>query len=325
MKHSTMRPCHFRFRTMRDVRVQSLVLSVLVLIASSSLEAAEEQRFATPDEAVTALVAAAKDGDTNALHAIFGSAARELVSPDIVQATAERKAFLRHLAEKVVVVRPSETKAVLQIGANGWPFPIPLVKQPDGKWFFDTLAGKEEILNRRIGRNEIGAIGVCHAYVDAQREYASQPHGGDDVLEYAQHLLSTPGKQDGLYWPRQPDGALSPLGPLIAQAHGEGYRRETKIMTDKPSPYHGYYYKILTRQGRHAPGGRYNYVINGHMVAGFALVAWPAEWGNSGVMTFIVSQLGRVYQKNLGPKTATLAPKISSYDPDGSWTQVEDN
>ena len=176
-----------------------------------------------------------------------------------------------------------------------------------GQWFFDSEAGREEILNRRIGANELGAIQVCRAYLQAQREYASVDRTGDGVLEYAQHLRSTPGTHDGLYWSTRTGDELSPLGPLVAQARVEGYRQKTKI---------------LTRQGKHAPAGKCNYVINGHMIAGFALVAWPAEWGNTGVMTFVVNQQGKVYQKNLGPKTASIAQAITTYDPDSTWTMA---
>ena len=187
----------------------------------------------------------------------------------------------------------SDSNLTLEIGADGWPFPIPLVKQ-GGQWFFDTAAGREEILNRRIGMDELGAIAVCRAYVDAQREYAGQDRMGDGVLAYAQFLRSTPGTHDGLFWPAKPDEELSPLGPLVAAARVEGYHRTAKMLNDEQAPYHGYYFKILTRQGKHAPGGKYDYIINGRMIAGFALVAWPAEWGNTGVMTFIVNQQGKI-------------------------------
>jgi len=179
------------------------------------------------------------------------------------------------------------------------------VKQ-DGQWLFDTDPGKEEILNRRIGANELGALQVCRAYVQAHREYASVDRNADEVLDYAQHLRSTPGTHDGLYWSMRAGDELSPLGPLVAQARVEGYRQQTNILTDEQSPCHVYYFKILTQQGKHAPGGKYNYIINGHMIAGFALVAWPAEWGNTGVMTFIVNQRGKAYQKNLRPKTFSI-------------------
>jgi hypothetical protein len=324
-KNRTMQARHSALQLTGNAWVRGFASLALIFVGCLRLDAAGQQQFASPDEAVNALVAAAKARDTNTLHAIFGPAAHELVSPDIVQTSNESETFLRCLTEKAALVRQSDTNAVLQLGADGWPFPIPLVKQPYGKWLFDTLAGKEEILNRRVGRNELGAIRVCRAYVDAQREYASQPRSSDGVLEYAQHLRSAPGKHDGLYWPVGADGELSPLGPLIAQAHGEGYRRQTKIMTEAQSPYRGYYFKILTRQGRHAPGGNYNCIINGHMIAGFALVAWPAEWGNSGVMTFIVNQQGKVYQRNLGAKTSVIAPRMTTYDPDASWTPVKEN
>ena len=297
-------------------------LTALILVQPSCLLAAGEQRFNSPEEAVKALTAAAEAKDTNALHAIFGPSAHELASPDLVQKTEEHDAFMQRLTNKVDLVHESDSKVGLQLGTDAWPFAIPLVKQ-NGQWFFDTEAGKEEILNRRIGMNELGAIDVSHAYVNAQREYAAKARNVDGVLEYAQHLRSTTNTHDGLYWHVKPGETLSPFGPLISEAHGEGYRKTTKIMTDEQSPYHGYYFKILTRQGKDAPGGKYKYIINGHMLAGFALVAWPAQWGNSGIMTFIVNQQGKVYEKNLGTKTTTIAAALSTYDPDSSWTPVK--
>ncbi|MFZ1074660.1 MAG: DUF2950 domain-containing protein [Verrucomicrobiia bacterium] len=299
----------------------SLVLLLLTLPVRTP--AADEQMFASPQEAVDALVLAATNNDTNAMHAIFGPAGHALISPDVVQATDEYKMFVQHLTEKTQLATNSDSNVTLKIGADGWPFPIPLVKQ-DGQWFFDTAAGKEEVLARRIGRDEMGAINVCNAYVDAQREYASRDRMGDGVLAYAQFLRSTPGTHDGLFWPaNQPGGELSPLGPLVAQARVEGYQRTAKMLNDEQAPYHGYYFKILTRQGKCAPGGKYNYIINGRMIAGFALVAWPAEWGNTGVMTFIVNQQGKVYQKNLGPKTAKIAKAMTAYDPDNTWAPAK--
>jgi hypothetical protein len=300
----------------------SLSLVFLTLALPGRAAAADEQTFSSPQEAVNALVMAARTHDTNALHLIFGPAEHDLVSPDAVQAAEGFKMFVQHLTKKNQLFTNNDSKVTLEIGTNGWPFPIPLVKQ-DGQWFFDTAAGKEEILARRIGRDEIGAINVCTAYVEAQREYASQDRLGDGVLAYAQFLRSTPGSHDGLFWPAKPGEELSPLGPLVAQAHGEGYHRTAKMMNDQRAPYHGYYFKILTRQGKHAPGGKYNYIINGRMLAGFALVAWPAEWGNSGVMTFIVNQQGKIYQKNLGSKTAKIAQAITTYDPDDTWSPAQ--
>ncbi len=305
----------------RSRPIASLVCCSLLLTALSAL-AAGEQQFSTPEEALRALESAAKNQDTNALQQIFGPAGRELVSVDAVQATQEFELFVHRLAEKTELVRQTQSKCVLQLGADSWPFPIPLVKTGD-KWSFDTEAGRQEVLNRRVGRNELGAIAVCRAYVEAQREYAAKDRNGDDVLEYAQRLRSTPGQHDGLYWPLRADEEQSPLGPLIAAARVEGYRRQARIMTDQPSPYHGYYFKILTKQGKAAPAGKYNYVINGHMIGGFALVAWPAEWGKSGVMTFIVNQQGKIYQKNLGPKTAASAKTLSRYNPDAGWVLLQ--
>src|SRR6185437_14881869 len=199
----------------------------------------------------------------------------------------------------------------------------------DGKWYYDTSAGKATILARRIGRNELQTIAVCHAYVDAQRSYGSVDRDGDGVLQYAQRLNSHPGKHDGLYWPAaptQPDQPTaeteSPFGPLAAQAATEGYTGPVKGAAR--SPFHGYLFRILTSQGPHAPGGKYDYIINGRMIAGFALIAYPAKYASSGVTTFIVNQYGQIYQKDLGPNTDTLAPKITSYDPDSTWTAVKD-
>jgi len=298
-------------------------LTFLMLTLPVRTLAEDEQTFTTPQAAVSALVAAATNHDTNALHSIFGATGHDLISPDVVQATEEYKLFVQHLTEKTELASNSDSNVTLEIGADGWPFPIPLVKR-DGQWFFDTAAGAEEILARRIGMDEIGAINVCHAYVDAQREYASEDRMGDSVLAYAQFLRSTPGTHDGLFWPTNQAGeALSPLGPLVAQARVDGYHRTAKMLNDEQAPYHGYYFKILTRQGKHAPGEKYNYIINGRMIAGFALVAWPAEWGNTGVMTFIVNQQGKIYQKNLGPKTVKIAKAMTAYDPDDTWTPAQ--
>jgi len=300
-----------------------LGLALLAFALPVSASAEDEQTFASPQEAVNALVTAAKNHDTNAIHSIFGDTGHDLISPDVVQATEEYKLFVQHLTEKTELASNSDSNVTLEIGADGWPFPIPLVKQ-GGKWFFDTVAGAEEILNRRIGMDEIGAINVCNAYVDAQREYASQDRMGDGVLAYAQFLRSTPDTHDGLFWPtNQPGEELSPLGPLIAQARVDGYHRTAKMLNDEQAPYHGYYFKILTRQGKHAPGGKYDYIINGRMIAGFSLVAWPAEWGNTGVMTFIVNQQGKVYQKNLGSKTVKIANAMTIYDPNDAWTPAQ--
>ncbi len=310
----------------RTFRWFSRFLWALALAAGTAAlalpaRAAGQRQFASPEDAVAGLTVAARAKDTNALQAILGPERSSLISVDVVQAAEEFDHFVLLLSQKTALVRISDVKATLQLGEDGWPFPIPLVKQ-QGQWLFDTVAGKDEILNRRVGRDELGAISVCRAYVEAQREYASEDRDGDEVLEYAQHLRSSPGNHDGLYWPPQPGEDFSPLGPLVAAAHSEGYRKEHRILTDVQNPYHGYYFRILTKQGSHAPGGKYSYIINHHMIAGFALVAWPAEWGNTGVMTFIVNQQGKVYQRNLGPKTAASVAALSAYDPDADWTLV---
>jgi DUF2950 family protein len=302
----------------RHPRVSALAASACLLVGLMSARAAQEERFATMDDAVKALTTAAANKDTNALEVIFGPGVRELVSADSVQASNGLANLARRVSEKVAPVNKSDSNVVVELGLDTWPFPIPLVKQ-DGKWFFDTDAGKEEILCRRIGRNELNTITVCHSYAQAQREYASEDHTGSGVLEYAQHLRSTQGQHDGLYWRAEPGEEISPLGPLLAQAHVEGYTHESKIMTETQSPFQGYFFKILTRQGRNAPGGKYNYIINGHMIGGFALVAWPAEWGNSGVMTFIINQQGKVFEQNLGLKTAAIASAMTTYDPGPDW------
>jgi hypothetical protein len=307
-------------------RFLALGISVgIVLVNSWMADAAGQvEQFNTVDDAVKALTHAAQNKDTNAIHAIFGPEGDKLISPDVVQAAAEFGVFVDRVTEKVQVAPISDSQATLQLGADGWPFPIPLVKRND-RWFFDTRAGAEEILNRRVGQNELQTIDVCIAYVGAQHQYASQDRDDDGVLEYAQRLRSTEGKRDGLYWSYRANNEQSPLGPLISESRTEGYRRDTKILTDTPSPYHGYYFKILTKQGKNAPGGKYNYVVNGNMIGGFALAAWPAEWAKTGMMTFIVNQQGKIFQKNLGAKTSSAAARITSYDPDSSWQAVEGN
>lgn len=299
-----------------------LALAVPALAVSQTLRAADQEAFASPQEAVNALATAAENHDTNSMHAIFGPEGHQLVSPDAVQAAEAYQMFVKRLSEKIGMTTNADSSISLQIGNDAWPFPIPLVNQ-GGQWHFDTIAGKQEILNRRVGMDELGAIDVCQTYVQAQREYASQDRMGDGVLAYAQSLRSTPGKKDGLYWPAQPDEPLSPLGPLIAAARGEGYQHTVRMLNEQSAPYHGYYFRILTRQGGHAPGGKYDYIINGRMIAGFALVAWPAEWGNTGAMTFIVNQQGTIYQRNLGPKTGKIASHMKEYDPDSKWSPAQ--
>jgi hypothetical protein len=208
----------------------------------------------------------------------------------------------------------------LVIGKDDWPFPIPL-KKVDDRWRFDTAAGKEEILNRRIGQNELSTIQTMLAYVDAQGDYAQLKRQQSGTAEYAQRILSSPGKKDGLYWPTAAGEPTSPFGPLVAAARTAGYRRAAKAQG--PTPYHGYFFKVLTGQGPNAPGGAADYIVKGRMIGGFGLVAWPARFDDSGIMTFIVNHDGVVYQKDLGPQTAKIAPTISRFDPDQSWQKTE--
>jgi hypothetical protein len=276
-----------------------------------------EKTFANGDDAVAALIAAVNSHDLAALQNIFGPEFANITSSEPAQADEELKQFAAKLNESHQLTKQSETRSELEVGNDQWPFPVPLVKTEAG-CFFDTDAGREEIIDRRIGRNELAALQSVRAYVEAQREYASRDRDGDGVLEYAQKFLSSPGQKDGLYWPQDVDGELSPIGPLIAEAQSKGYLTNADGSTG-PQPYRGYYFRILKSQGPSAPGGKYDYVINGNMISGFALVAYPAEYGESGIMTFIVNQQGRVYQKNLGPGTARAAEAMTTYEPDNTW------
>lgn len=301
-----------------------LVLAALPSVGSAASPKLAQKVFPSAEEARQALISAVQAKDHAALRAIFGSVSRELEPGDPVEQAAEFEHFARHVAEGAELVKEGEGRAVLLIGAKKWPFPVPIVKNGDN-WRFDTEAGREEILNRRIGRNELLVIKVCRAYVDAQREYyvMTEPDG-DQLPKYAQHMISSPGRRDGLYWPTAAGAKESPFGPLVARAKEEGYMKKRQPGEKGPRPYHGYYFHILKSQGKNAPGGKYNYVINGNMVGGFALVAYPARWGASGVMTFIVNQRGRVYQKDLGPKTAEIARKMKAYNPDLTWKLAQE-
>jgi hypothetical protein len=297
------------------------IVATIILVAglSQDLVAAEAKQkgFKSPEEAVQALVEAVTGDNKKELMAIFGLASKELIfSGDTVADKKGRGRFTKAYEEKHTLVKEGDRKVILVVGKNDWPLPIPLVKEGE-QWRFNTQEGKEEILNRRIGKNELNAIKVCLAYVDAQREYALKDRNGDKVREYAQRFVSTPSKHDGLYWQAKEGEAQSPMGPLAAKAARQGY---TSINL---APYHGYYYKILKAQGGHAPGGAYSYVVNGKMFGGFALVACPAEYGNSGIMTFVVNQDGVVYQKNLGKGTERIVGVMTKYDPDQTWQKVK--
>jgi hypothetical protein len=300
--------------------IGSLMLSVglLLLTNPDRAKAAQPQRFPNPDAAIAALDQAVATTNRSALDALFGDAAEQLVNPDEVQGAAELAAFAAALRESHRLIPNSDLRMTLEVGSNGWPFPIPLVKSDSG-WNFDAQAGVEELLNRRIGRNELDVLRVMRAFVQAQREYAQRDRDDDQVLEYAQRLSSSPGQTDGLFWPPELNGEISPLGPFVAYAQAEGYSRKSLDSPPGPQPFHGYLFKILTRQGHHAPGGKYDYLINGNMIGGFALLAWPAEYGESGIMTFIVNQQGRVYQRDLETGTERAARKLRAYDPDLNW------
>lgn len=295
------------------------VLAIIVALTWTGFARETQQKaFASPQEAMQALVKALRAGDKKSLLAILGPESEEILSSgDPVADKADRDRFVAAYDDKVDFAPKGSDQVEVILGHDNWPSPIPLVKTQQG-WVFDTAAGKEEILNRRIGRNELDAIQVCEGYVEAQREYASTDRELDGIIQYAQKVISDPGKRNGLYWEPEEGEAPSPAGPFMARAAAEGYKRG-----DKPIPFHGYYYRILTAQGPKAPGGAYSYVINGHMVAGFALVAWPADYGVSGIMTFVVNRNGIVYEKDLGPKTAKTAEAMTRYNPDETWRRAQ--
>ena len=304
------------FRPSSSSPLRRLALAVVSLLTIATGALAQE-RFKTPDEAVTALIGAVKAVDRAGLTRVLGPGSTEIVSSrDPVADAAARQRVLAAYDAKHQVVMEGADKAALVIGNEDWPFPIPLVRK-DGSWRFDTAAGREEILFRRIGRNELSAIQACLAYVDAQQEYAEKGVAGNGV--YAQRIVSQPGKKDGLYWPAQAREDESPLGELAAGAATEGYR-----FGQQRIPYHGYYYRVLTRQGPSAPGGALDYVVRGRMIGGYALVAYPAQYGNSGVMTFVVNHRGTVFEKDLGANTARFVAGMTAFNPDSTWQRVSE-
>jgi Protein of unknown function (DUF2950) len=279
-----------------------------------------QRAFVSPDEAAKALQAAAEAKDKAALLEIFGPEFKELLTGDEVQDANNSQRFATALAQGCNPVKEGEDKITFEVGTNNWPMAIPLVKA-NGQWRFDTTAGKEEIINRHIGKDELHAIGVCRAYVAAQRQYASMNLQAGGSAKYAQKFKSTPEKKDGLYWPASEREPASPFGPLVAEAHAEGYGQQKGA---SPHPFHGYYFRILTRQGKAAQGGKMNYLSHGDLTVGFALVAYPEHWDQSGIMTFIVNQDGKVFQRNLGETTSRIARAMKEYNPDSEWTLVPD-
>jgi len=279
-----------------------------------------QSSYASPEEAAKALADAMRSDERRQIWGVLGPGAGKLIhSGDAVQDEKARKAFIAAYDQSVKLERSDDGKVTLLVGPDDFPFPYPLVTK-DGRWQFDAKQGDEQVLNRRIGHNELSAIKVCLAYVDAQREYAATERSANAPPEYAQKLTSSPGKHDGLYWEAKDDETPSPLGPLLAHARSQGYGPQSP----DAAPYHGYYYKILTGQGKDATGGAYDYIVNGKMIGGFALVAYPARWGRSGVMTFICSHQDIVYEKNLGRETAAIASKMTQFDPDASWVKSKD-
>jgi hypothetical protein len=303
----------------------SLCLAVFTLLclaypSGSRAQAANEKTFSTPGDAALALYKASKTDDSSSLNAIFGSNADKVLhTGDEVADKNLIEKFASHYEQMHrVVIEPDQT-ATLYIGADNWPMPISLVKNTSGSWYFDTQSGIQEILYRRIGNNENGAIEVLETLIDAQKEYASTLHDDEKMKHYASRVFSTEGKHDGLYWKTNDNEPASPVGPLIAEAWDEGYTRKV----GEPTPFHGYIFRLLTRQGPAAKGGARDYKVNGVLSGGVAFLAYPAEYRTSGVMTFIINQDGRAFEKDLGPDTAKLAEAISDYNPDKTWMPVE--
>ncbi|HEY1897221.1 MAG TPA: DUF2950 domain-containing protein [Terracidiphilus sp.] len=304
-----------------EVAGRLVILALAIPLASchKTETASTPTAFATPEEAGDAVQASAKSGNQDELMAIFGPDAKQLLySGDPVQ---DKNALQSFTAEYSVMHRWRKMKdgsRTLLVGADNFPFPIPLKKNSSGQWLFDTAAGKNEILNRRIGRNELAVIDVCNALVDAEGQYHAQPHDGAAKGEFALKFISDPGKQNGLYWKSDNGQPESPLGPRVTQAAAEGYTKNA----NGPTPFHGYLFKILTGQSAKAPGGAKDYVVNGKMVGGFAFVAYPASYGDSGIMTFITNQDGLLLQKDLGTNTAQAASAMTIYDPDTGWDPI---
>src|SRR5215475_4331579 len=314
-----------RIHASREMNMHGKLMA-LAIFATSLLvpvpAAADQKTFASAAEAAQALYKASADANQDEIVAVLGDEGKELVySGDPVQDKRGMEGFVKAYKTKHNLVTQDDKTQILQVGANDWPLPIPIVND-GGKWRFDTAAGKEELLYRRIGHNELGAIAACRGFVDAQKDYAADAHDGAPAGLYAQKLMSTAGKQDGLYWETNEDEPASPAGPFLAEAGGQGYTAEG--LGGKAEPYHGYLYRILKAQGAAARGGAKSYLVDGQLKEGVALIAYPAEYRVSGVMTFIVNQRGIVYQKDLGENTAETAGTMTEYNPDKTWAKVTD-
>jgi hypothetical protein len=319
-KWHSYKPTKSDQRSLAPHVVATLALSLALVVPGAFAQQGGEKTFATPGDAVLAIYNAVKSGDQPTLNSILGSNAGQVLhTGDEVADKKMATDFIRRYDQMHrVVVEPDQT-ATLYVGAENWPMPIPLVKNNSGAWYFDTESGMKEILYRRIGTNENDAIDVLHTLVDAQHEYDSTLQEGDKAKHYASKFVSSEGKHDGLYWKTGDNETPSPIGPLLVQAAGQGYN----MQQGKADPFHGYYYRILTAQGAAAKGGAQSYLVNGELAKGFAFVAYPAEYRNSGVMTFIVNQVGVVYEKDLGEDTGKLASGMTEYNPDKTWMKVE--
>ena len=294
-------------------------LALVLLLAQGC---ASQATFDSADKAVESLVTAARAGDIAQLKNVLGAESDEILSSgDPVADKNLLETFLKAYDEKHQLVAGPEGSMTLVVGKLDWPLPIPII-QEEGKWRFDTEAGKEEILNRRIGRNELSTIQTCLAILDAQREYVSVDRNANGLCEYATQFFSDSGKKNGLFWPTKEGEPPSPLGPLAAEAAEEGYKAGQPAPVSRRA-YHGYRFHILTSQGPNAPGGAIDYMVGGKLIGGFGLVAWPADYGNSGIMTFLMSHEGQVYQRDLGEDTAKIAASMNAYDPGPGWKKVE--
>ena len=309
-------------------RVAELAVLTLAILSISSHPLAfaatnqsEPRVFRSPGSAAAALVEAARTDDLKEMTAILGSDAKEIISSgDPVADNNAREEFTRRYDQMHRLAYDDQGRVILYIGSENWPLPIPIVKRGDG-WVFDSAAGEEEMLYQRVGKNELFTIDVLEELADAQDEYASREHDASGVAQYAQTIFSSPGKKNGLYWPAKEGEPESPIGPLIADATAQGYQRDP---SGRPAPFHGYYYKVLTGQGADAPGGASDYVVDGKMTRGFAFLAYPADYRASGVMTFMIDKAGVVVEKDLGPDTEKLAPAITTFNPDSSWFELQE-